>query len=637
MIVANGQWSVASGEWLIASGEKEESPKGRELVADERVATQLDIKRLKLIDELSRVILELKKEFPELAQNLAKARDNISINFKNIPVKNLMEVLNTIQQNLSKPELNSSKPEFTENVKISVNNAIKILSPSTEIPPENKLILALSQNDFKSANIAIKNIIEPQAARPPQILAQQSFQIILNALQELKYLGTPRELQSAPLKELENIILQKTGIEVDKNFVQKIQATVGELSERPVFTANNEPAFSLYKIAAKNETKFILQTWPASMQIPVEERAFWLKTELPFTPQTLSVRDTILSFGKLPESPEPVRLFANFLHEASLRTEGSTPITKEQANLLWRIAQIPPQAPPPPYGRDLSRPSQIPIPIPSSPPQIAAQIPPQIPAQATPQIPAQAPSPLPPSPLPPSLPLSPYGRDLSRPSQILPQIPQQFSAQITHTLLKYQPLGNLEGDLFKNLPEPIKKELLRELPTGKTWQPEILQKAIEYVSRGNEEIRLILQNLKEQIQWTRIDQDTRPASDRENIFYFMHEGELQKGRLKVKDERKDGGKKQQGSSISFSIETKTKNLGNVHADLTLSRSILNIRLQDSIGTAGEAVEKEREMLARELADIGISLGELIYGKTPKTQKISIKTEIKSSGGLDVRA
>jgi hypothetical protein len=217
------------------------------------------------------------------------------------------------------------------------------------------------------------------------------------------------------------------------------------------------------------------------------------------------------------------------------------------------------------------------------------------------------------------------------------RIPPQFFTQITHTLLKYQPQGNYEGDLFKNLPEPIKKEILRELPTGKAWQPEALQKAIEYVSRGSDEARVLLQNLKEQIQWTRIDQDTRPASDRENIFYFMHNNELQKGRLKVKDERKGAAKKQQGSSISFSIETKTKNLGDVHADLTLSKNILNIRLQDSVGTASEAVEKERELLARELADIGISLGELLYGKTPKIQKISIKTENKNNGGFDVRA
>jgi hypothetical protein len=220
--------------------------------------------------------------------------------------------------------------------------------------------------------------------------------------------------------------------------------------------------------------------------------------------------------------------------------------------------------------------------------------------------------------------------------------------------LKYQPFGNYEGELFKNLPEPVKRELLQELPAGKTWQPEILQKAVEKIlekhieqqpaanpseqaGKAHEEIRNVLQNLKEQIQWTRIDQDTRPQNDRENVFYFMHEGELQKGRLKVKDERKSGGKKQQNSSISFSIETKAKNLGDVHADLTLSRNILNIRLRDSVGTATEAVNEERETLARELADIGVSLGELIYGKTPKVQNLPIARKKEKSSNVDVRA
>jgi hypothetical protein len=118
----------------------------------------------------------------------------------------------------------------------------------------------------------------------------------------------------------------------------------------------------------------------------------------------------------------------------------------------------------------------------------------------------------------------------------------------------------------------------------------------------------------------------------------MHGNELQKGRLKIKDERKGSGKKYQGSSISFSIETKAKNLGDVHADLTLSKSILNIRMQDSVGAAGEAVKEERETLARELADIGISLGELLYGKTPRIRLLPIsKGEEKSKSGLDVRA
>jgi hypothetical protein len=315
------------------------------------------------------------------------------------------------------------------------------------------------------------------------------------------------------------------------------------------------------------------------MLIPKEERAFWLKTELPLTPQILNIREAILSFGKLPENPDIVKLFANSLHEMSLQTEHGTNIPKEQANLLWRAVQL--------FGTENN-------------PQLST---------------------------------------------------------INSQLLKYQPAGNYEGELFKNLPEPVKRELQQELPAGKTWQPETLQKAVEkilekyarepqlsnaspneHTSKHGEEIKQVLQNLKEQIQWTRIDQDTRVQNDRENVFYFMHEGNLQKGRLKIKDERKGGSKKQQASSISFSIETKTKNLGDVHADLTLSKSILNIRLQDSVGTADEVVQAERESLAKDLTDIGIVLGELLYGKIPKIRNLPInRTEEKKNTGLDVKA
>ncbi|MCL2282463.1 MAG: flagellar hook-length control protein FliK [Fibromonadales bacterium] len=591
----------------------------------EKVSVQLNADRLKLIDELSRLISELKKQFPELAQNLEKARDYVSASQdENIPVKKLLNLLASIRQNIN---IDNSL------VKNLAEEAIKILQPkqSAEAPPENKLILVLSKNDFESANTIIKNI----AAAPLQAPARaesfqpqqtpQTFQAILNALQEFKELGIPKELQNAPLKELEAMILQKTGIEVPKDLVKSLSMAFGE---KPVFaelmiapvTQKEQPqqlqqpqqsqqsqqplqsqspqspppqpsqtvvqtyeiplpkdfplqkilpdisqnmplppkielAFSLYQIKTP-----ILQPWPASIPIPKEERDFWLKTDLPFTPQTLNVREYILSFngGKLPENPEVARLFAENLHEMSLKTENGTPVTKEQASLLWRITS------------------------------------------------------------------------LCTNSQL---------STLNSQLLKYQPQGNHEGELFKNLPEPVKRELLQELPKEKTLQPEVLQKAVERVmEKMPEEMRPVLQNLKEQIQWTRVDQDTRAQNDKENIFYFMHEGELQKGRLKVKDERKGGSKSKQESAISFSIETHVKNLGNVHVDLTLSKGILNIKMQDEVGTASDAVSDERETLAKELTDIGISLGELIYGKTPKIKivKVTEKTE-KITSGLDVKA
>jgi hypothetical protein len=740
MIEASAQWLVASGQQLTANENKyfnSENPENPVKIVNsdlDNVAVQLNAERLKIIDEISRLILELKEEFPKLAQAMSKARDNFSTNQENIPIKNLMNLLTQIQQNLNKP---STAP--VETIKNLVNEVVKILQPVTETPPEYKLVLALSKNDFASADIAAKNIVQtavsqtqtpqqtqipqqiqnPQQPQIPQTVATtqtlatqttvaqtatttQTFQTILNALQELKEFGIPKELKNAPLKELETVVLQKTGIEINRNF-QNLRNLQNFFYEKPIYATvsllpanqtvhfektmnvveiplpkdfpvqkifsnmhippppppplpqpygqspvvahqppvvalqpppppplpqpqqntppqniqpqpNTQPsntpygqppvvapqpppqqntppqnipqkiemAFSLHQItvpqnAATQNTqfpapKFILQPWPASMLIPKEERAFWLKTELPLTPQILNIREAILSFGKLPENPDIVKLFANSLHEISLQTEQGTNIPKEQVNLLWRVVQL-------------------------------------------------------------------------------------FGTENNSQLLKYQPTGNYEGELFKSLPEPVKRELRQELPAGKTWQPETLQKAVEkilekyvaepqlskasqneHISKPSEEIRQVLQNLKEQIQWTRIDQDTRVQNDRENVFYFMHEGNLQKGRLKIKDERKGSSKKQQGSSISFSIETKTKNLGDVHADLTLSKSVLNIRLQDSVGTASEAVQAERESLAGDLADIGIVLGELLYGKTPKIRNLPInKPEEKKNSGFDVRA
>jgi hypothetical protein len=794
MIVASEQWLTANGQLPIENGEQppreDYSPTNTERPG--QPATQLDIERLKLIDEISRLILELNKEIPESAEHLSKARANFSASKESIPIKDLTNLLRAIQQNL-----NVFKPELAEAIKNLVIEAAKILQPREEVPTEYKLIIALSKNDFVSVNAAIKNIIAnsqtatpqtavpqatipqatapqttvpqatvpqaatpqtttpqaaipqttapqatvpqattpqitvpqtavpqatvpqatapqttvpqatiPQAATPqitvpqttvpqattpqaaisqaatpqtaaPQIAAPQAtvpqatvpqttvpqatvpqaaapqattpqitvpqaaapqttvpqttvpqaaitepaFRTIFNALQELKELGIPRELQNSPLKELETIVLQKTGIEIPKKMAEDLSII---FSEKPTFAAvslktnstnqnrlqvtplisqhtnqkiefeiplpknaplqkilenipqnsvQNTPqkiemAFSLHTVplhAAQTQAPaqiqlFILQPWSASAEIPKAERDFWQKTELPLTPQILNIRNTILSFDrKLPENPEVARMFAGSMHELSLLTEYGADISKEQANLLWRIVR-----------------SQQ----------------------------------------------------------------QTLSPQLTTSFLKYQPAENYEGELFKNLPEPIKKELLRELPTGKTWLPETLQNSVEKIleNKPHEETRSILQNFKEQIQWTRIDQDTRPQNDKENVFYFMHEGELQKGRLKIKDERgKASGKKSQDSPISFSIETKTKNLGNVHADLTLSKNILNIRIQDETGIALDAVNEERETLAKELADIGISLGELIYGKALKVQILPIAKKEKSTGRFDVKA
>ncbi|MCL2101701.1 MAG: hypothetical protein FWH22_08315, partial [Fibromonadales bacterium] len=211
-----------------------------QLTFDNRASAKLDTEKLKLINEISRLILELKNKFPELAQDLSKARDNISANQENIPVKKLLKLLEAIQQNL-----NAFTDKSLPALKLAIAETIKISHPSPEIPLENKLILALSKNDFISAVATALQIVsqatQSESLAPATATAQtppsaqtspQSFQIIFNALQELKEMGIPRELQNAPLKELETIALQKTGIEIPKDLSKNLSAV---FNEKPVF------------------------------------------------------------------------------------------------------------------------------------------------------------------------------------------------------------------------------------------------------------------------------------------------------------------------------------------------------------------------------------------------------------------
>ncbi len=175
------------------------------------LAVQLDENRLKLIDEISRLILEMKKEFPELSEQLEKKL----INFTEKEIQQLIKILTELKQT-----------QFPE---AKINEAMKILKPVSESPPEFKLVLALSNNDFKTADAAIKDIVQN-----PTAIKKDFSPVILNVLQELKTLGIPVEFKEnqTPLKELEAIVLKQTGIEISKE-AAKILAPM--LNEKPVY------------------------------------------------------------------------------------------------------------------------------------------------------------------------------------------------------------------------------------------------------------------------------------------------------------------------------------------------------------------------------------------------------------------
>jgi len=142
---------------LAISGEVPPDPNAKEQEVKsnsqltEKGSVQLDTEKLKVIDELSRLILELKNKFPELVRNLERARDHISVNQENIPIKKILNLLSAIQQSIT------DKTAATEPIRNLVGEVVKTLQPklNLEIPPETKLILVLSKNDFESANTII--------------------------------------------------------------------------------------------------------------------------------------------------------------------------------------------------------------------------------------------------------------------------------------------------------------------------------------------------------------------------------------------------------------------------------------------------------------------------------------------------
>jgi hypothetical protein len=150
----------------------------------------------------------------------------------------------------------------------------------------------------------------------------------------------------------------------------------------------------------------------------------------------------------------------------------------------------------------------------------------------------------------------------------------------------------------------------------------------------HEEHLQLLNTVREQLQWNRLDQDTRTPGDREQVFYWSQGGEIQKGRIRLRDER-GGEKKKKGKedAYSFSIETTMSKMGKVHADLDLKGGRLSVRLTDEKGTAREAVESERQTLSAELKEIGIVLAELAYGKTPLHAPPQITQKTAQHAGL----
>lgn len=289
----------------------------------------------------------------------------------------------------------------------------------------------------------------------------------------------------------------------------------------------------------KQGGKNMVVAWPASTNLPAEERDYWRSTGLP--PQVaLEVRN-VLPAGELPADPAMAATVGRELHRLSLEMPGGSEIPAPQKDLLLRTVLL---------------------------------------AKGT-------------------------------------ELPQG----LLQGLARYQPGGERESALVSSLGDETRQRLLASLAeNGKVHSPETMQAAVarllgsetHALSSGD---RQVLQQLHEQLQWSRLDQDSRHPADREQAFYFLNGEQLHKGAIQVRDERGQGGKRQGSGKEghAFTVETRLPHLGKVMVDMTLLGDRLDVRLADEKGNAREAVTAERQSLSEELADMGLSLGELVYG------------------------
>jgi len=220
-------------------------------------------------------------------------------------------------------------------------------------------------------------------------------------------------------------------------------------------------------------------------------------------------------------------------------------------------------------------------------------------------------------------------------------------------LVQYQAEADPEKDLFQKLPAPQREWLTQQLTNSdvKAITPKALQNLLEQMPQPSEQAtqatpteHTALTQLKSQVQWTQIDQDTRHPDDRQQVFYFSHAGELQKGRIQFRHESKSRNKQGSGDSTRrFYIETRTANLGKVHVDFRIKGNQVELDFADASGQAKPEVQEERATLAKELDDIGLSLKDISYQLLKPEQalsKASTTSTMTTSGRksfLDLRA
>lgn len=443
-------------------------------------------------------------------------------------------------------------------------------SNSSEIPVSAKvqnLLGSLASNDFRAAKPLLQEIAD---APLPQLREQNPLRL-LQPLQELATWGTPAELPIELIHKAKMAVENSLAIPLPKSAQTALQAFTNQTLSANVVTVN--PHFLDLEFPEAEH---------ALIRFPLPEKSPWPHSLKPETTLAIHFRNTSEGLSVLPQ-PDSAYLPPE---ELSDYIPSQAPLSANLIDAREFVSQYTPSTP--------------------NPKVVVAF------AQALHTLDLNM----------------PHGQSLDSTQKELALrwllTPTKDSPDL-RSLLEYRAKGNREGELFAQLPEKqlewIRNEVQKQ---GKRiLQPQdFLEVLSRMPSARSHEKDSVTPQLQNQLQWTQKDQDTRHPDDRQQVFYFLHEGQLQKGSIQIRREQSSEKKQTDPDApLRFHIETSTPKLGSVRVDFLVHKNELRMEFLDPSGKGEQAVQKERESLARDLQSIGLSLMELMY-KIPSIQSPS---------------
>lgn len=434
-------------------------------------------------------------------------------------------------------------------------------SNSSEIPVSAKvqnLLGSLASNDF----LAAKPLLQEIADTPLPQLREQNPLRLLQPLQELAAWGTPEELPIELIHKAKLAIENSLAIPLPKAAQTALQAFTNQTLSANVVAVS--PHFLDLEIPQAEHAQF---------RIALAEKSPWPHAIKPDTTLAIQVRSTSEGLAILPQ-PDSAYLPPE---ELPAYIQSQAPLS---ANLIDAREFV----------------SQYTAGIPN--PKVVVAF-----AQALHTL---------------DLSIS-YGQVLDNAQKELALrwllTPTKDSPDL-RSLLEYRAKGNREGELFASLPEKQQEWIRNEVQKlGKRiLQPQdFLDVLSRMPSALSHEKDSVTPQLQHQLQWTQKDQDTRHPDDRQQVFYFLHEGQLQKGSIQIRREQSSEKKQTEPDApLRFHIETSTPKLGSVRVDFLVRKNELRMEFLDRSGKAEQAVHAERESLAKDLQSLGLSLVDLVY-------------------------